>query len=73
MSNINIQTEITVILKDTSRSLYCLKTERLELTIGEIEYTISVCHLTGGLIINKDANDASLSITPRVSNEILIK
>lgn len=39
-----------------------------------IRFTISECHLTNGLIVNKnDWNDSSIKITPKVSNEIELK
>lgn len=48
--------------------------KRLTITTENgVEFRIHMCHLSGGIIINKYDDDSGMNIIPRVSNEILIK
>lgn len=59
---------------EIDRKLDLQDVKRITITTDKgVEFRLNICHLTGGLIINKFDDDSCISIIPRVSNEILLK
>jgi hypothetical protein len=64
-------------MKIKSRTGHNITTDRpVRITTKECEFDITVCTITGGLVINKiygTGDSDEILIQPKVSNEILIK
>lgn len=63
-----------VLTVSTGRNEEFIESNRIVIRVGEVDYRITLDKFTNGLIINKfTLDDTSISISPRVANEFLIK